>query len=297
MSRFQIRPTLRLVSELPTLAVTGSTGGLGGRIARRLAASDIEQRLLVRDPSRAPVLDGAVPVAFRDYEDHDSVVAALQGVTTLFMVSAAENEHRLAQHHAFVDAAAEAGVRHLVYTSFSSAAADSTFTLGRDHYSTEERVRASGMDWTFLRDNFYIDVFPYFVGEDGVIRGPAGDGAVAAVARDDIAASAAEILSRPGAHVGSTYVMTGPEALTLSEIADTIGRVLGREVSYHDETVEEAYASRRQWEAPDWQYDAWVSTYTAIAAGELAEVTDHVYRLTGRPPMSLAEFLQQSGKD
>ena len=210
MSRSLIRPTLRIVSELPTLAVTGSTGGLGGRIARRLAASDVEQRLLVRDPSRAPVLDGAVPVAFRDYEDHDSVVAALQGVTTLFMVSAAENEHRLAQHHAFVDAAAEAGVRHLVYTSFSSAAEDSTFTLGRDHYSTEERVRASGMDWTFLRDNFYIDVFPYFVGEDGVIRGPAGDGAVAAVARDDIAASAAEILSRPGAHVGSTYVMTGP---------------------------------------------------------------------------------------
>src|SRR6478735_8953103 len=105
-------------TELPALAVTGSTGGLGGRVARRLAASDVAQRLLVRDASRAPVLDRAVPVTFTGYDDHDGAVAALQGVTTLFMVSAAENAERLSQHYAFVDAAAEAGVRHVVYTSF-----------------------------------------------------------------------------------------------------------------------------------------------------------------------------------
>ncbi len=283
-------------TDLPTLAVTGSTGGLGGRVAHRLAASDLAQRLLVRDPSRAPVLDGAVPVAIKDYDDHDSVVDALRGVTTLFMVSAAENEDRLGQHYTFVDAAAEAGVRHVIYTSFSGAAEDATFTLGRHHYFTEERIKASGMDWTFLRDNLYLDVFPYFVGEDGVIRGPAGDGTVAAVTRDDVSAAAAEILSRPGAHVGSTYVLTGPESLTLHQIAETIGRVQGREVSFHDETVEEAYESRRKWAAPDWQNDAWVSTYTAIAAGEMAEVTDHVLRLTGRRPLSLEAFLEQENQ-
>jgi NAD(P)H dehydrogenase (quinone) len=281
------------VSQLPTLAVTGSTGGLGGRVARRLAASDIAQRLLVRDASRAPVVDGAVPVTFVGYDDHDSSVAALEGVTTLFMVSAAENEERLRQHLAFVDAAAEAGVRHVVYTSFAGAAPDSTFTLGRDHFHTEERIKASGMDWTFLRDNLYLDFFPHMVGEDGVIRGPSGDGVVAAVTRDDVAASAAEVLARPGAHVGSTYVMTGPEAITMAQVAETIARVQGREVAFHHETVEEAYESRRKWEAPDWQYDAWVSTYTAIAAGEMAEVSDHVLRLTGRRPSSLATFLKQ----
>ncbi len=282
-------------TELPTLAVTGSTGALGGLVSRRLAGSDVVQRLLVRDVSRAPVLDGAVPVGFKDYDDHDSAVAALQGVTTLFMVSAAENSERLSQHYAFVDAAVEAGVRHLIYTSFSGAAADSTFTLGRDHYFTEERIRASGMDWTFLRDNLYLDFFPHMVGEDGVIRGPAGDGVVAGVTRGDVAASAADVLAKPGAHVGSTYVMTGPEALTMTEVADTIARVQGREVSFHNETVEEAYESRKQWDAPDWQYDAWVSTYTAIAAGEMAEVTDHVLRLTGRRPTSLAALLEQQG--
>jgi NAD(P)H dehydrogenase (quinone) len=278
-------------TELPTLAVTGSTGGLGGRVATLLAASGVAQRLLVRDPSRAPALNGAVPVPFAGYGDHDSVVAALDGVTTLFMVSAAEDADRLGLHFAFVDAAAEAGVRQVVYTSFAGAAADCTFTLGRDHFHTEERIKASGMDWTFLRDNLYLDFFPYIVGEDGVIRGPAGDGVVAAVTRDDIAASAAAVLTEPGAHVGSTYVMTGPEAITMSQVAETIARVQGREVTFHDETVEEAYESRKRWEAPDWQYDAWVSTYTAVAAGEMAEVTDDVLRLTGRQPMTLAEHL------
>jgi NAD(P)H dehydrogenase (quinone) len=280
-------------TQLPPLAVTGSTGGLGGRVAGRLAASGIAQRLIVRNEARAPALDDAVPVVITDYGDHESAVAALQGVTTLFMVSAAENVDRLGQHYAFVDAAAEAGVRHVVYTSFAGAADDSTFTLGRDHYFTEDRIRASGMEWTFLRDNLYIDFFSYMVGEDGVIRGPAGAGVVAGVTRDDVAASAAEVLAKPGAHVGSTYVMTGPEAITMAQVAETIGRVQGREVSFHDETVEEAYESRKRWDAPDWQYDAWVSTYTAIAAGEMAEVTDHVLGLTGRRPMSLADYLQR----
>jgi NAD(P)H dehydrogenase (quinone) len=280
-------------TELPSLAVTGSTGGLGGRVARRLASSDFSQRLLVRDPSRAPALDGAVPVTIKDYDDHDSAVEALRGVTTLLMVSAAENAERLSQHHAFVDAAAEAGVRHVVYTSFAGAAEDATFTLGRDHYFTEQHILASGMEWTFLRDNLYLDFFTHLVGDDGIIRGPAGEGVVAAVTRDDVAAAAAEVLSKPGQHVGSTYVLTGPEALTMAQVADTIARVQGREVSFHDETLEEAYESRRKWAAPDWQNDAWVSTYTAIAAGEMAQVSDDVRRLTGRRPTSLEEFLRR----
>ena len=106
-----------------------------------------------------------------------------------------------------------------------------------------------------------------------------------------MAAAAAAVLAQPGAHVGSTYHLTGPESLTLAEYADVLSGLLGREISYHDETVEEAYASRRRWEAPQWQYDAWVSTYTAIARGECAGVSDDVRMLTGRRPKTLAELL------
>lgn len=272
------------------LGVTGATGELGRRVARAVAAQGTPQRLLVRTPARAPELPGA-EVAACHYADDDRSRAALAGVETLFMVSGAEAEDRLAQHRAFIDAAAAAGVRHVVYTSFYGASEHCTFTLGRDHFHTEEHLRASGMAFTFLRDNLYLDFLPHLVGDDGVIRGPAGDGRVAAVTRDDVAACAVAVLGDPGAHAGATYDLTGPEALSLAEVAAVLTAHLGTEVTYHDETVEEAYASRRRWPAPDWQYDAWVSTYTAIAAGELAGVTDDVARLTGRPPTGLAAYL------
>ena len=281
---------------LPTLAVTGSTGSLGGRVARLLAGSGVDQRLLARDVTRVPSLDGGVPVSFTGYADRADAVRALEGVSTLFMVSGSESADRRNQHLTFVDAAAEAGVRHVVYTSFFGAAPDATFTLARDHYATEEHIKASGMGWTFLRDNLYLDVIPMFVGEDDVLRGPAGDGVVSAVSYDDIAACAVEVLSEPDAHVGRTYDLTGPEALSLSAAAETLSAALGRQIAYHDETIEEAYESRRKWPAPKWQYDAWVSTYTAIAAGELAPVTDHVATLTGRRPTSLAELLARDGR-
>ena len=151
------------------------------------------------------------------------------------------------------------------------------------------------MGWTFLRDNLYLDVIPLFVGDDDVLRGPAGNGVVSAVSYDDIAACAAEVLSAPDTHVRSTYDLTGPEALSLSAAAEALTAALGRQISYHDESIEEAYESRRQWPAPDWQYDAWVSTYTAIKAGEVAAVTDDIRRVTGQAPIGLRELLAAQG--
>jgi NAD(P)H dehydrogenase (quinone) len=277
----------------PALAVTGSTGALGGLVARDLAARGIAQRLLARRPERAPSYDGAVAVAC-SFGDRDASVAALEGVETLLMVSAAESADRLEQHRTFVSAAAEAGVRHVVYTSFAGAAPDCTFTLGRDHWATEEAIRATGMDATFLRDNFYLDFLPLTVGEDGVIRGPAGEGRVAAVARADVARVAVEVLADPDAHRGATYLMTGPESLTMNDVAAVISDETGQTVTFHDETVEEAYESRKRWPAPDWQYDAWVSTYTAIKAGEVAAVSDDVRRLTGVEATSLRQLLRET---
>ncbi|SNS68513.1 Uncharacterized conserved protein YbjT, contains NAD(P)-binding and DUF2867 domains [Geodermatophilus pulveris] len=275
----------------PPVAVTGATGGLGGRVARILAGTGVAQRLLVRDPSRAPRVPGAT-TAVATFGDRAAVRQALTGVPTVLMVSASETPDRLDQHRAFVDAAVDAGVRHLVYVSFLGAAPDATFTLARDHWATEQHVRASGLSATFLRDNLYADFLPALVGEDGVIRGPAGDGRVSAVARDDVAEVAAVVLRDPGAHVGRTHDLTGPAALTLAEVADTLTAATGRAVTYHAETVQEAYASRAATGAPDWQVDAWVSTYTAIAAGEMAAVSTAVADVTGRPPRSPADLLR-----
>ncbi len=275
---------------MTTLALTGATGRLGGRVAR-LLGPDVS-RLVARDPSRlTPEQIAGRQVVVASYDDHDATVAALRGVDVLFMVSAAESPVRRAQHRTFIAAAADAGVGHLVYTSFFGASPDAAFTLGRDHADAEAAIRETGMPFTLLRDNFYSDFFPVFAGEDGVIRGPAGDGRVAAVARDDVADVAAVVLRDNAAHVGATYELTGPEAVSLTEAAARMSIVLGRSYTFHNETVEEAYASRRVWSQEQWQLDAWVSTYTSIRDSEVARVTDDVLRLTGHPARTLEQAI------
>lgn len=276
-----------------TLAVTGSTGVVGGLVARALADHGMPQRLLVRDPAKAPQLVGST-VHRSSYGDASAAAEALEGVETLFMVSASESADRLEQHRTFVDAAASAGVRHIVYTSFVAAAPDAIFTLARDHFATEEHIKASGMSWTFLRDSFYIDFMEALVGEDGLIRGPGGTGRVALVSRADVARTATTVLLDPAEHAGRTYDITGPEALSFADVAATISRIRGREVTFYDESIEEAYASRAPYGAPDWQVDAWVSTYTAVASNVMAPASDAVETITGEAPENLATFLQRT---
>jgi NAD(P)H dehydrogenase (quinone) len=281
---------------MATIGVTGATGAVGGRTARLLAAAGHPVRLLVRDPARAPQLPGAT-VATATYGD-PAAVEALRGVDTLLMVSAAEAEDRLAQHRGFVEAAAAAGVRSVVYTSFVGASATSGFTLGRDHGATEDAIRASGLSPTFLRDNFYAEVWPHFADSQGVIRGPAGQGRAAVVSRRDVAEVAALLLAErdeaPERHAEATYDLTGPEALTLADIAEVLSEVTGRPHRFEDETVEEARASRGSYGAPEWQLQAWISTYTAIRDGEMEAVSDDLPRLLGRPATTFAEAVSRT---
>ncbi len=278
------------MSQLPSIAVTGVTGFVGGAVARQLAEQGIEQRLLVRRPSRAPQLGGGVILPF-SFADRAAAEAALAGTAVVLMVSGSESADRLDQHRTFVDAAVGAGVGHIVYTSFVGAAPDATFTLVRDHYATEEYIKRAGVDYTFLRDNLYLDFMEALVGIDGNISGPADEGRAGMVARTDLARVAATILTDPAAHAGKQYDLTGPEALTLAEAAQTISAARDRPIGFRNETIEEAYASRASYGAPDWQVEGWVSTYTAIAAGEMDVVTDHVEQITGQPPISLAEYV------
>jgi NAD(P)H dehydrogenase (quinone) len=273
------------------IGVTGATGGLGGRVARLLADHGIEQRLVVRDEARAPSLEHAEVATFGGYEDGEGLRRALDGVGTLFFVSAAEDPARVLLHKTAVDAAVAAGVRRIVYTSFVSAAPDCTFTFGRDHWHTEEHIKQSGVPYTFLRHNLYLDFVPLLCPPEGVIRGPADEGRVAAVARDDIADVAVAVLTGEG-HEGQTYELTGIEAFTLTEAAAELSRVTGRHITFEDETLEEARESRRPSGEPDYVIEGWVTTYSAIAAGDLEGVTDCIERFCDREPQRLGDWLR-----
>ncbi len=275
------------------IAVTGATGELGGRVAARLASAGATQRLIVRDAARAPDIAGAEVAVAGGYDDRAGMTDALRGAETLFLVSGREAADRVAQHYAAIDAAVDAGVQRIVYTSFLGAAPDATFTLARHHHLTEEHIRGTGVQHTFLRNSMYLDFVPFFASPDGVIAGPAGDGRCAWVSRDDVADVAVAVLTIPG-HDGLTYELTGPEAHTLTWAAEQLTRVTGREVRYVDETVEQAYASRAKYDAPPFEVDGWVTSYLAVKAGELDVVTDTVERLAGHPPQALPEFLERN---
>jgi NAD(P)H dehydrogenase (quinone) len=277
------------MSEAAAFAVTGVTGALGGRVARRLEALGQPQRLVVRAGSTAPTLEHSA-VAEGSYDDGPAMKRAFDGVDTVFFVSGREARDRLQQHFTVVDAAVAAGVRRVVYTSYLGAAPDATCTLARDHYATEQRIREAGVAFTFLRNSLYLDFLPSMVWEDGAIRGPAGNGRVACVARDDIADVAVAVLTGQG-HDGSTYDVTGPAALTFTEMAAELSRVTGRTIRYEAETLEEARSSRAGFGAEAWEVEGWVTSFAAVANGEMDVVSDTVERIAGHPPVSLTDYL------
>ncbi len=285
------------------IGVTGATGALGRRVVQRLAAfDDVRLRLVVRDPARAPRLDGAEVVAHPGgYADPAGLTAALSGVHTLYLVSAAEAEDRLQQHRTAVAAAAAARVQRVVYTSFLGAAPDAVFTLARQHAATEEALAATGVRTTVLRHAMYADFVPFFaVLEDGqaVIAAPADDGRASFVSRDDLAdVAAAVLLDDSPALDGAVLDATGPEALSLDDAAAVLAEVTGRPAAYRRQTVEEAWATRRPSGHPDWEVEGWVTSYRAIAAGEMSRVTDVVPRLTGHPARTVAEHLRAHPED
>ena len=274
------------------IGITGVTGKLGSYVADLIDKKGIASIHLARSPERAKVYASA-EIRKMVYANTPEVVEALKGIDVLLMVSARENPERVEEHKSFLDAAKLAGVQHIVYTSFYGADEKATFTLSRDHAQTEAYIKELGFTYTFLRDNFYLDFLIDIALENGEIRGPAGSGQVSAVARKDTSRVAAEILLNPKEWENQTLNLTGPEDLSMEEIVELLSKETGNAITYVDESVEEAYESRKKWPAQTWEYDAWVSTYTAIKAGEQAGVSTDVEKVLGRPAMNLIDVLKE----
>ena len=277
---------------MPKIAVTGVTGNLGGMVSRLCKKNKIEVRNLARNVEKAEKL-GFSNVFKSSYDKSEDTVKSLKGIEVLFMVSGFENPNRVQQHKDFIDAAKIAEVSHIIYLSFYNASKNSIFTLGRDHYATEEYIKENGFKYTFLRDNFYVDFFVDLCREYGEIKGPAGNGKVSAVVRSDVSEVAAKILENPGKWENQTLNMTGPEELSMAEIVKAVSEYFGKEIKYIEETVEEAYESRKIWKAEQWEYDSWVSTYTAIAENEQSGISNDIEKVLGRKATSLVEYLEK----
>ena len=270
------------------ILITGATRHIGRRCAQILA-DHLPLRLMARDPSRVEYVPGA-EVVRGDYADPGSLDAAFTDVEVALIVSGnAEPMVRARLHANAFEAAARAKVRHLVYLSFEGASSHSKFPYWRDHFASEKALGHSGVSFTALRDNMYMDLLPTMLDEYGILRDPGRGGKAAFVAREDVAQVAAAVLRNPPAS-SATYNVTGPEALSLEEAVHRLAAKVGRRLHYVPETVEEGRAWRSKLASEPWEVDVWIGSYLAIAAGELEATSDTVERFTGREPLSLDAY-------
>lgn len=274
------------------ILITGASGYVGGRIAQLLTEQGKPLRLMGRDLGKLPTLPNSETVQ-GDYAKPASLDDAFAGIDVAFIVSAYGVEGQRARlHKNAIDAAAQAGVNYVVYLSMQGASPESKSPLARDHAMTEAFLKESGMPFVALRDSLYLDGLPGLFKMSPVLKGAAGEGRVAWVARDDVARVAAAVLADPP-HQTVTYDVTGLEALTFAESAARLSALVGRELRYEAETVEAGREWRTQVGMPAWLVDMMLGSDEAVAAGDLAAISDTVEQLTGTSPVAFEAYFEQ----
>jgi NAD(P)H dehydrogenase (quinone) len=284
-----------------TIGISGASGQLG-RLTADLLLERIEPGELVlvtRDPDG---LDGyagrGVAVRRGNFDDPASLPEAYSGVETLLLISCGEVGRRIAQHTAAIEAAGDAGVRRVVYTGIVNPTEANPAAVVEEHAGTEEALRASGLDWTMLRNGIYADLQLPGV-QQAIASGRhvhnGGDGTVAYVARADCAAVAAEVLAGSG-HENKAYDVTGPELVSgadFAALASERGGVPVEAVAVDDETYVAGLVEHAGLPEPVAQF---LATFgRAAREGQLAVRSDDVETLTGRRPQSLGDLLDGAG--
>ena len=281
---------------MSTIAVTGVTGHLGSHIVRGLTGQGHRVVAIARDAARAESLRADdVEVRTADYSDPQAWEPALAGVERLILVSGSEVGRRIGQHGSVLEGAKRAGVRWMAYTSAPHADTTS-LVLAPEHKATEELIAASGLAWTFLRNNWYHENYVGQVApaaELGELVGSADGGRVASAARRDYADAAVAVALGDG-HEGQVYELGGDVAWTMTDLAATIAELTGRPVSYRDVSTEEHVAVLQAAGLDEGTAGFVAALDHNIAEGALGEVTGDLRRLIGRPTTPLLEGLREA---
>ncbi len=285
-----------------TIVVTGASGHLGHLVVEDLLTRGVPAGQIiaaVRTPSKAADLaTRGVQVRAADYERPDTLAPAFAGADRLLLVSGSEPGRRVPQHQAVVDAAGQAGVGHLAYTSILRA--DTTpLGLAPEHKATEELIRVSGLPFTFLRNGWYTENYDASItaaAATGTLTGSAGAGRVSAAARADYAAAAAAVLTGPG-HQGKIYELGGDTAWTYWDLAAAIAAAAGTPVVYQNLTADEHRQALAAAGIPQPYVELLVDSDQGIAAGHLEDHSGDLRGLIGRPTITLADAVAASLKN
>lgn len=280
------------------IGVIGGTGGIGRLVVAGLIEQGLRPRAIVRDAARARALLGqALDYALADIGDAGALSGALQGLSALFLVSPVGTDMAPLQR-GVIDAAARAGVGHVVRISSIAADAGSPMRFARWHAELDAALEASGLDWTHLRaSNFMRNLLGFADGirRSGELRAPLGDGKLCFVDDGDIAAVAVRSLLEPR-HRRRTYVVTGAQWQGYREVADIIGQASGRPLAYRSVSEDEARQAWHRAGHEPWLVDDLVAMYRTLAVATESPVTDHVERVTGRAPRLLRDFVAEHAR-
>lgn len=276
-----------LITGLNMLLITGASGRIARRAAALLAQQGYSLRLMTRHPQQAPAVDGA-EVVRGDFAEPATLDGAFAEVSAALVISGSGKPGERAQlHRNAFEAAVRTRVRHVVYLSLQGASPRSKYPYSRDHSLSEQYLAATGLPYTVLRNAFYLDMFLEKFDVEGVMRGPANETRGAFVSREDAARTAAAVLANPP---GGTHDVTGPEALSLAEVARRFSVLTGRQLRYQSESGESGRERLRKREEASRRVDLAVGWFEAIAAGELEHTSDAVFRFTRKEPMNIKQY-------
>ena len=279
------------------ILITGALGNNGTEILKGLNGKHQQIRAMVRKQPEQSVRLQDVEYVVGDFDDAESLRRALSGVERAFLVTPS-SETVQEQQLRFVNLASEAGVKHVVYLSQLHAKANSPVRFLRYHAAVESALAGSGMAFTNLRPNLYMQallLFKPLIAEKGIITAPVGDARVSIVDVRDIAAVAVASLTQNG-HEGKSYDITGPEALTHSEIAAQLSEGIGKQVRFADISGDAMLQALLSFHMPEWQAEGLVEDYEHYSRGEASAISADVESVTAKPPHSFHEFVRDFGQ-
>ena len=274
------------------ILVTGATGTIGSHLVPSLLRQGAQVRVLARDLDKARAAYGdRVDFVSGDLLDTSSVSDALQGVDSVFLNSPSL-EGFVEMQRPLIDAAAAAGIGHLVRLSVAGAAPDSTSSYGRGHFALDEHLKSSTLSWTILQPNSFMQnlLSSAETIKAGSIYASASDGHVAMIDARDIGEVAASVLTN-GGHIGSSLVLTGGKAVTYEDVAEALSAELGHEVRYIDVPPEVTRDNLLGFGLPAGQVEDILALFEIFRAGYASTVLPTVQEVLGRAPRSLATFV------
>jgi len=266
-----------------------TAGKVGAEAARLLAGRGVPVRVLVRNPEKVTALAQAgVDVCTGDLEIPATIDAAMRDVTSVVLVSPAIPRQELN----VVGSAVRAGVQHVVKIT-SKASADSPVARRRGQFEIENGLIASGLGYTLLRNNAYMQNFLMIangIAQTSSFATATGDGRIGHIDTRDVAAVAAEIAASPAVHAGRTYWPMGPEVLSSAEVAVVLSKVLGRRIVFHPITVAEQKQAMLDMGLPENVAEDNARAVALMAEGDCDYVTNDVLTILGRPPQGFEQF-------